>query len=312
MTIPIGDESESERAAVEISVVIPCRNGAMTLKEQLDSLAAQQTEYVYEVIVANNGSTDSTADLVARYATEHPHVKLTDASESSGINVARNAGVRFSRGKYVLLCDADDVVHPGWIQAYGEAFAEGATCVGGRLDRELPDGTVLSRQSELSRTNFSAIAYPVGANCGFTRSVFEELGGFNESFAGGSDEIEFFWRAQAAGHPTFLVPGAVISYRVRAEPRELVRQYYRYGRGNARLIREFGTSSQLRRELLLFPFRWLRALAAMTLSRPQSARRRGGLEGFGFQLGMIGDSVSRSRTVCSNRLQAGIDSRAGE
>jgi glycosyltransferase involved in cell wall biosynthesis len=281
----------------DISVVIPCRNGDSTLGQQLDALLSQETSFQFEVIVADNGSTDGTAEIVRRYGLADRRIRIVDASRAPGINVARNSGASEARGSFVVLCDADDVVHPGWLEAYGQAFKRGARCVGGSVDRELPDGSVLQRQRVLPLTNFSSVPYPIGANCGFTKAVFSELQGFDESFSGGSDEIEFFWRAHLRGHVTHHVPGAVISYRVRPAGRQLWLQYYRYGQGNARLLNRFGTARQVRREQLLAPIRWLRAVAVFAASRPGSPRRRGGIEQLGFQWGMSAAGLARLRLL---------------
>ena len=90
-----------------ISVVIPCRDGAGVLAQQLDALLAQETSAEFEIVVADNGSTDGTADLVRSYA--DPRVRVVDAGRAPGANVARNIGITASKGEYILLTDADDV-----------------------------------------------------------------------------------------------------------------------------------------------------------------------------------------------------------
>ena len=100
----------SQRSAeTEISVVIPARDVAYCIGGQLAALATQRTSAAWEVVVADNGSSDGTAETVV--ATPFPvPLKVTDASRSPGINVARNVGVEKSTGSHVLLCDADDEV----------------------------------------------------------------------------------------------------------------------------------------------------------------------------------------------------------
>lgn len=221
--------------SVAISVVIPCRNGEATLGRQLDALLGQGLSAPFEVVVADNGSIDGTSELVQSYATRDPRVRLIDASRGVGINVPRNMGVLASRGSFVLLCDADDTVQAGWLASYAAAFDAGAECVGGGLDRTLPDGTVVGREREFLRIGDWSMCSPFGANCGFRRNVFDAVGGFDETLAGGCDEIDFFWRAQAAGFSLTSVPGAVVTYSLRGSLRDVFRQSLAYSRGEVRL-----------------------------------------------------------------------------
>ena len=63
-----------------------------------------------EVIVANKGSTDCSADTVRRFAAVHPCFKLVDAFERRGASAACNVGARFATGDVLAFCDADDGV----------------------------------------------------------------------------------------------------------------------------------------------------------------------------------------------------------
>ena len=218
------------------SVVIPCRNGEATLGRQLDALLSQRTDESFEVVVADNGSTDRTAALVASRSAVDARVRRVDAGARPGINLARNAGVRASVGEFVLLCDADDTVHPGWLAAYAAAVDAGASCVGGGVDRTLASGRVIGRDRQLLTVQTCEKASPIGSNCGFSRAVFDAVGGFDETMAGGYDEIDFFWRAQDAGFDVTLVPDAVVTYLARSELREVFRQHLRYGRGEVALF----------------------------------------------------------------------------
>jgi hypothetical protein len=211
-----------------LSIVIPCRNGAQTLGAQLDALLAQESDEGFEVVVADNGSTDATAALVQDYRRRDARVRLVDAGAKPGINHARNTGVAASRGWAVLLCDADDVVRPGWLAAHARALAAGAECVGGAVDRRLPDGRLVAHEPGVYRALWD-VPWPIGANCGFTRRVYELVGGFDESFAGGGDETDFFWRAARLGAETIAVPGGAPSgceavLRLRPGKRPAVRE----------------------------------------------------------------------------------------
>lgn len=220
-----------------ISVVIPCRDGAGVLAKQLDALLAQETSAEFEIVVADNGSTDGTADLVRSYPDQR--VRLVDAGRAPGANVARNIGIAASKGEFILLTDADDVVHDGWIEAYHRVFMGGAQAVGGGLDRILDDGTVLAQERRLYPALARKDVFANGTNCGFTRELFTRVHGFDETFKGGADEVDFFWRVAEAGFMLELVPGAVVSKVQRTDLKAAFAQYRNFGRGEARLLDKF-------------------------------------------------------------------------
>jgi glycosyltransferase involved in cell wall biosynthesis len=228
-----------------VTVVVPVLDAAATLPQQLDALAWQTYSGAWEVVISDNGSTDGSADLARGWADRLPDLRIVDSSDRRGINHARNVGAAAARGDLVLLCDADDVVDSGWVAAMAEA-ARHCDVLGGRLDEDtLNDplaraGRPAQPQDELP-TALRFLPYAVGANCGIRTSVVRELGGFNEDYVRGAADIEFFWRAQLAGHRLCFVPDAVVQYRYRPGTKKLARQFYRYGMAEAQLYRDFGT-----------------------------------------------------------------------
>src|SRR6266852_4088374 len=95
-----------------ISVVIPTRNRAALLARALDSVFAQYgigEQFDLEVIVVDDGSTDSTATVVGEYA----QVRCLRLSTHRGVSAARNAGIEASRGAFICFLDDDDVWLPG-------------------------------------------------------------------------------------------------------------------------------------------------------------------------------------------------------
>lgn len=87
-----------------VSVIIPVRNGAGTIARAIDSALAQDYDGGFEVVVANDGSTDCTAEILSRYGDRIALVTL----EPSGVSAARNAAVNVARGEYIAFLDADD------------------------------------------------------------------------------------------------------------------------------------------------------------------------------------------------------------
>ena len=86
-----------------ISVVIPTHNRAVLLRRALDSVLVQSNP-ANEIIVVDDGSTDDTADIVAR---DYAAVRYL-YQENRGVSAARNAGIRASQYRWIALLDSDD------------------------------------------------------------------------------------------------------------------------------------------------------------------------------------------------------------
>jgi glycosyltransferase involved in cell wall biosynthesis len=93
-----------------VSVVMPAFNVETYIVEAIDSILAQTYRH-WEIIVVNDGSTDSTAALAERYASRDARIRVHHQN-NGGIAKARNVGWRLARGGYIAWMDADDVALP--------------------------------------------------------------------------------------------------------------------------------------------------------------------------------------------------------
>ena len=91
----------------QISVILITYNRSNMLKRMIDAVKAQ-TFQEYEVILINNGSTDDTLLICEQYANEDTRVKLINIEKNNGSAPARNVGLSYVTGKYVLMIDDDD------------------------------------------------------------------------------------------------------------------------------------------------------------------------------------------------------------
>jgi glycosyltransferase involved in cell wall biosynthesis len=95
------------KSAVDISVIVPCYNGAKFVRETLES-ALQQTHPPLEVIVVDDGSTDDSAAIAESFGPPVRVIRQANAGESS----ARNKALQLARGTHCYFLDADDLVCP--------------------------------------------------------------------------------------------------------------------------------------------------------------------------------------------------------
>lgn len=93
-----------------ISIIIPAYNSQKYISHCLDSILAQSYSN-YEIIIVNDGSTDSTADIIDCYAAEHDCITAIH-QENSGVTRARLNGVAHSSGEYIGFVDSDDEIEP--------------------------------------------------------------------------------------------------------------------------------------------------------------------------------------------------------
>ncbi|MGZ4690901.1 MAG: glycosyltransferase [Acidimicrobiia bacterium] len=216
---------------MDLSVVIAARNVAETLGEQLDALLAQDWDGAWEIVVVDNGSTDSTAALVEEYSRRSARVRLVRAHERSGPSYARNVGFAAATAENIASCDADDVVGEGWVRAMGDALREHA-CVTGPLDVEQLNSVRLSesrgRLATTGPTWFGVFPIVAAGNLGIQRAAFNAVGGFDEAFRANEDH-DLALRLVLAGVDVHFEPAAVVHYRYRQSPSALWHQGLTYG-----------------------------------------------------------------------------------
>jgi glycosyltransferase involved in cell wall biosynthesis len=264
--MPTGEIGDTRPLA---SVILCVRNSAATVGKQLQALARQECDGIaWELVVVDNNSTDATPKVVNEMLAAFPMARV-ETTDAIGLPHARNVGCEVARGALLLFCDGDDEVDEGWVAAMVRAAAS-ADALGGALDRtrlNRPEWLVNrpARTADLEPwTGF--LSYPGGANSAVRASVARALGGFDSSYVGGAEDVDFFWRAILAGYTVTFAPEAVVHYKERDTLRGLCQQFYRYGVQHPHLFRDFHDRG-------MPPSRWLHAVrlwAYLAVTAPKS------------------------------------------
>lgn len=217
----------------DITVVIPARNAATTIAEQIAALR-DQYDHTFEVVLVDNASTDGTAEVARAASSLMP---LTILHESRlGANVARNTGIAHASTEKILLCDSDDVVGGTWVKELGRRLEPGYW-VSGRIDFELLNSRHTRSLRQRQSTHLGAgVVETWGCNCGFMKSDWSSIGGFDERIHSWGDETEFFQRLSEADKRGIAVSDAVVHYRLRPGWKNLVRDQFRFAIAHERMV----------------------------------------------------------------------------
>ncbi|MBN2475161.1 MAG: glycosyltransferase [Pirellulales bacterium] len=212
----------------DVSVVVCTYNRAELLRGALESLGKLQTggRLRYEIVVVDNGSTDHT-DRVVEEAIQREEVPIRCIHEPrAGVACARNCAVRLAAGTWIAFFDDDQLAEPDWLLALvATAERTGARYVGGAVRLALPE-TVLSELPPLCRRLLGesvAVAAPcklhrkLGVGTGnllIHRTVFDQIGPFDESLRAAGEDTDLTRRVRAAGIEGWFNPSAVVRHVV--------------------------------------------------------------------------------------------------
>lgn len=274
-----------------LSVVVPCRDAAATLAGALAALAGQEAAVDWEVVVADNGSRDSSRAIAESFRGRLPGLRVVDAADRTGAAHARNAGAAAATGGFLLFCDADDEVAPGWLAAMAGALAA-HPFVASRFElRRLNPGWLGARLTHPQESGLNPYTYPRflphagGSGLGVWRERHQAIGGFDESLPA-LEDTDYCWRLQLAGTPLVFVPEAVVHVRLPVALGGHFRQMRSYGEYNVCLYRRYRARGMPRLGLLPGFLRWGRLL----LGLPRLLTRRGRVEWIsqlGWRLGRL-------------------------
>ena len=223
-------------ADVQVSVVVAVHNGEDALHELLASLARQDFEQRYEVIVSDDGSTDATATIARSFAGHIPLV-LCESAKRRGPAAAMSAGAALASGQVLAFCDHDDVVHEAWVRSLS-ATACRERLVAGAIHRMKSDRAASGEPMDTNAliAYYGYLPWSMTANLGVWRDVFDEVGGFTEVLQR-SHDADLCWRLAARGVELAYEPAAIVFKRPRSGAMPTFRQYLRYGLDHPLLFR---------------------------------------------------------------------------
>lgn len=218
-----------------VSVVVCSYNGAATIEETLRGLAA--LDYPdYEVIVVNDGSTDATPEIAARY-----DVRLI-STENRGLSAARNTGMNAATGEIVAYTDDDAYPDPHWLQFLAAALlrsehaAIGGPNIAPYTDNHVAECVANAPGGPLHVLVADEVAEHIpGCNMAYWRDRLMAVGGFNPRYRVAGDDVDVCWKLQAAGETIGFCAAAVVWHHRRPSISRYLKQQRGYAKAEALL-----------------------------------------------------------------------------
>lgn len=261
--------------APQVSVIIPVWNAAETLGVQLEALANQVGAPVFEVIIADNGSTDISRAVASSY-TGSLRLRIVDASARRGPSYARNTGAEAAASEVLLFCDADDRVAATWVGAMYQALSHHRIVTGPVVYGDA--ASIAAEPPHLSsgvptgpRRWLDQVPFGMSGNFGIRADLMRDLGGFDLALRC-SEDADLSIRASMNGGTLAWVQDAVVFSARRGTMAGAARQFFRYGYYDAMLYRKVRRHMRTQRPWPLVLRRYL--VLALTPYRLLTRRRR--------------------------------------
>lgn len=208
----------------KVSIIVPAYNCEEFLAETLDSVL-RQTYTNWECIVMDDGSTDNTMAIAESHAMRDSRIKCYQ-QENQGPSAARNHAINHSSGEYILPLDADDIIHPSYVEKAISAF------------KTIPDIKLVYCKAEyfglqkgewkLPPYSFSTLLF---RNCIFCTAMFRRIdynltSGYNESMRKGLEDWDFWISLLTPDDKVFCIDEVLFYYRTHAISRSSNADYH--------------------------------------------------------------------------------------
>lgn len=218
------------------SIIVPVYNRPAEVQDLAESLLAQSYKD-FELIIVEDGSTVPCKDIIENAVARGLNAVYI-GKENEGRSIARNHGMEQARGEYFIFFDSDCVIPPDYMRILAEHLdANHVDCFGG------PDAAHVSFSNTQKAINFAMTSFlttggirggkismekftPRTFNMGFSRKVYEQVGGFREMF---SEDIDISTRIRRAGFSIVLIREAYVWHKRRVDFGKFARQVYVFG-----------------------------------------------------------------------------------
>jgi glycosyltransferase involved in cell wall biosynthesis len=254
-----------------VSVILPFKNAAGTIAEQLEALEDQEFSGAWELVAVDNCSQDQSRRIVESFA-GRLNLRVVDAREGVGGGYASNIGARHALAEKLIFVDADDVVAPGYLSAMAAALDRHAFVISAFDYETLNPAWVRAAYGRFGRDAENPLAAhfgvlpSAGASVGVTRAVLEAAGGFPDDLPRMYD-LAMSWEVQFRGTVLHYVPDAVYRVRYRSALPDLFRQAFAGSSCAALLYKRYRSVGMRRRNIGEVLRSWARLVVGLARVR---------------------------------------------
>jgi glycosyltransferase involved in cell wall biosynthesis len=235
--------TSQQNARCDVTVAICTRDRAKMLEAMLERLVTLRVPAggIWEVLVVDNGSIDTTKEVVRAFDERLPIRYVLECG--NGLGAARNAALRGARGRVVAFTDDDCFVHSEWLATLLAEFANDSSLagIGGRVElfdsRDYP--ITIRTQREREEFSVQRMFSLIGGNMAFSRWAIDRVGAFDQQFGAGTrlrsaEDIDYLYRCLLQKLKVVYVPEVIVYHnhgrRTISQVQSLL-QAYDTGRG---------------------------------------------------------------------------------
>lgn len=243
---------------MNISIIVVTYNEENNIEECINSLISQKySKGVFEIVVVDGMSEDSTPDLVKSYCNRYQNISLiTNPKRTIASN--RNVGIQNSISPYIAFTDADCICPPQWIDRLANEYLNlsslgyNVVAVGGGNTVGDQFGPITESIGIAFNSNLSALGSVQSKlidqvkkvdslaclNVLYSKKGIEEAGLFDESLKNLGEDWDLNFRLRKQGYDLFYIPDATVIHKMRSTISSFAKQMNQYGIGRANLIKK--------------------------------------------------------------------------
>jgi glycosyltransferase involved in cell wall biosynthesis len=238
---------------VSFSIIVPVYNRPQEIDELLESLTQQDFQDDFEVIVVEDGSTDSSVEVVKKY-TNSLQINYF-FKENSGAGASRNYGMERANGNYFIILDSDVIVPTQYLTEVSKALKDNFTDAFGGPDAAHPNFTSLQKAINYSMTSFLTTGgirgkkkgvgkfQPRSFNLGLSKAAFEKTNGFSKLKVG--EDIDLTFRLWEHGFKTQLIERAFVYHKRRSTIKQFFKQTFAFGTARPVLNKRYPDTAKI-------------------------------------------------------------------
>ena len=230
------------------SLIVPVYNRPDEVDELLESLS-KQTFTNFELVLVEDGSTKPCAKEVEKYSGEIQIQYLV--KNNTGRSDTRNVGMQNAKGNYFIFFDSDCIIPPHYLETVNTLLGDDYTDCFGGPDKEHPSFNTMQKAINYAMTSFWTTGgirggkvnmekfKPRTFNMGFSRAVYQEVGGFRDMYG---EDIDLSIRIQKAGFSIKLYRDAFVFHKRRVDLKRFYKQVHIFGQARINLFKLYPDS----------------------------------------------------------------------